>query len=116
MNATEINIREKCISEGICLTENGQESIYILPDGAFVDGCFYNDVRTEDHRILGLISSFDRYDGDLFWLELFNDKNIIMLIPEIKKILITKNQKATQEQTKKILELLSKGYSIEEFY
>lgn len=89
-------LKQQCINEDIQFTTNILEAIYILPDGTMIDGCFYDGDRTEDHRLLELISQYDRYDGNLFWLDILETKNILMIIPETKTILY-KNKKLTKE-------------------
>ena len=75
------NLKEICINEGIELTQLPDHAIYILPDGSLIDGCFYDNDRSEDHRLAESLSEFDRYDGNRFWLDLFNNLNMIMSVP-----------------------------------
>lgn len=108
-------LKQQCIDEDIQFTNNLLEAIYILPDGSMIDGCFYDGVRSEDHRLLELISDYDRYDGDLFWLDILGTKNILMVVPETKTILY-KNKNLT----KQVVTLMNKlvhvhDYVINEF-
>jgi hypothetical protein len=107
---TMTNLKEICINEGIELTELPDHAIYILPDGSLIDGCFYDNERSEDHRLAESLSEFDRYDGNRFWLDLFNNLNMIMLVPETKTILITKQQTITPEQTDQMNMLIDNYY------
>ena len=92
------SLQQKCIDNEIEFTPLPDHAIYILPDGSLIDGCFYDGDRTEEHRITELLSEFDRYDGDKFWLDLFENLNMAMLVPESKQILITPKQKITPKQ------------------
>ena len=104
------NLKEICITEGIELTQLPDHAIYILPDGSLIDGCFYDNERSEDHRLAESLSEFDRYDGNRFWLDLFNNLNMIMLVPETKTILITKQQTITLAQTEQMNMLIDNYY------
>ena len=92
------SLQQKCIDNEIEFTPLPEHAIYILPDGPLIDGCFYDGTRTGDHRIAELLSEFDRYDGDKFWLDLFDNLNMVMLVPESKQILITPEQRITPKQ------------------
>lgn len=107
---TMTNLKEICITEGIELTQLPDHAIYILPDGSLIDGCFYDNQRSEDHRLAESLSEFDRYDGNRFWLDLFNNLNMIMLVPETKTILITKQQTITAAQTEQMNMLIDNYY------
>ena len=104
------NLKEICISEGIELIPLPDHAIYILPDGSLIDGCFYDNQRSEYHRIAETLSDFNRYDGNRFWLDLFNNLNMIMLVPETKTILITKQQTITPPQTEQMNMLIDNYY------
>ena len=104
------NLKEICITEGIELTQLPDHAIYILPDGSLIDGCFYDNERSEHHRLAESLSEFDRYDGNRFWLELFDNLNMIMLVPETKTILITKQQTITAKQTEQMNMLIDNYY------
>ena len=104
------NLTEICINEGIELTQLPDHAIYILPDGSLIDGCFYDNQRSEDHRLAESLSEFNRNDGHRFWLDLFINLNMIMLVPETKTILITKQQTITPEQTEQMNMLIDNYY------
>ena len=104
------NLKEICITEGIELTQLPDHAIYILPDGSLIDGCFYGNQRIEDHLLAESFSAFDLYDGNRFWLDLFNNLNMIMLVPETKTILITNQQTITAKQTEQMNMLIDNYY------
>lgn len=108
-------IRQQCIDEDIQFTTNIKEAIYILPDGTMIDGCFIDDLRTEDHRLLELISIYNRYDGDKFWLDILDNKNILMIVPETKQVFYV-NKKLNNKTTKILNELIFiEGYELLEY-
>ena len=110
------NLKEICITEGIEFTQLPTHAIYILPDGSLIDGCFDMGSRSEDHRIAEFFSEFDRYDGNRFWLDLFNNLNMIMLVPETKTILISKQQQITPKQAEQMTMLVQNfQYTIDLF-
>ena len=110
------SIRKKCIDNEIEFTPSPNHAIYILPDGSLIDGCFYDGSRTGDHRIAELLSEFDRYDGDKFWLDLLDNLNMVMLVPESKQILITLKQKITRKQKEVMNDLICDFYyTVEKF-
>ena len=111
-----MNLKEQCQSEGIAFTTAPTEAIYILEDGTMIDGVFNEGERSEDHRIMELISSFNRYDGNRFWLDLFIGKDLVMLVPETKTILIVKQQILTPKQVEIMGTLIQNfSYNIELF-
>ena len=110
------SLKQKCIDNEIEFTPSPEHAIYILPDGSLVDGCFYDGDRTGDHRMAELLSEFDRYDGDKFWLDLLENLNMVMLVPELKQILITPKQKITPKQREVMNNLTNDFYyTIETF-
>ena len=110
------NLKEICINEDIAFTQLPTHAIYILPDGSLIDGCFVMGSRTEDHRIAEALSEFNRYDGNRFWLDLFINLNMIMLVPEMKTILISKQQQITPKQSEQMTMLVQNfHYTIDLF-
>lgn len=111
-----MNLKEQCQLEGIRFTTAPTEAIYILEDGTMIDGVFYDGERSEDHRIMELISDFNRYDGNRFWLDLFIGKDLVMLVPETKTILISKQQQITPKQAEQMTMLVQNfQYTIDIF-
>lgn len=71
-------------SEGIELTSNIDEAIYILADGRMVSGMFDYGVRGIDHRnIEVLFDDVDRHSEN-FWDEILNRACLVMYVPETK--------------------------------
>lgn len=99
------------IEEGYSLTNNGNEAIYIFPDGEMIDGAYDYGSRSEDHRMIECVMSTDRYD-DNFWEDVHNQLKVVRLVPETKFALILKGQELTEKQIK-IIERY--GYEVEEY-
>lgn len=92
-----INIFE---NEGIELTNNIDEAIYIFDDGSMLSGMFVDGMRTEDHRIIELLfDDTDRYDTK-FWDNVVERTRVIQYVPETKFILLKPNQVMTSQQQK----------------
>lgn len=96
---------------GYTFTNNGNEAIYIFPNGLMIDGMFDYGNRSEDHRMIECLMESDRYD-DNFWDDVHDQLKVVRLVPETKFALISKGQELTKEQ----LTLIEKwGYDIEEY-
>ena len=103
-------IKEKFLAEGLELTRNPHEAIFLLRDGSMISG-FYEGVRSEDHRCAEcLFDDTDRYDPH-FWDKLFESTGMVVLHPETEKALIGRGQRLTEEQQAILDEL---GYWINE--
>src|SRR5699024_3981278 len=84
--------------EGIETTDNINEAIYILTDGTLISGMFYDDMRTEDHRIIEILfDDIDRYTPN-FWSIAHERTGMIQHVPETSYILKTVGQEVTTEQ------------------
>lgn len=106
--------KEILLQHDIETTTNPIEAIYILNDGTLVSGVYYDGERSEDHRILELISKYDRYD-DFFWLDLFMNHALVMLEPETKTIYTAENQIISTTQLNIVTDLMTKGYEWKTF-
>lgn len=90
-----INIFE---NEGVELTNNIGESIYIFDDGRLLSGMFFDGSRTEDHRIIEvLFDDIDRYSKD-FWETVVERTRVVQYVPETKMILLKGKQEVTKPQ------------------
>ena len=84
--------------EGVETTDNLAEAIYILSDGTWISGMFYDGDRTEDHRIIEvLFDDIDRYTPN-FWSIAHKRTGMIQHVPETSYILKTVGQEVTTEQ------------------
>lgn len=95
---TNEQIIELFEAEGVETTENLNEAIYILDDGTLISGMFFDDMRTEDHRIIEvLFDDISRYDNN-FWEQAHERTGMIQHVPETSFILIKQGQEPTAEQ------------------
>ena len=61
-NLTNNQIIKMFKAEGVEITNNLKEAIYILSDGTLIGGMFYDGMRTEDHRIIEILfGDINRY-------------------------------------------------------
>ncbi|CFH41724.1 TPA: hypothetical protein ACF5GV_002787 [Staphylococcus aureus] len=102
-------------SEGIELTSNIDEAIYILADGRMVSGMFDCGVRGIDHRVMEILFEDVDRDSENFWDEVLNRACLVMYVPETKTVLIKRNQNITDEQLKIINNLENQKHSVEYF-
>ncbi|MDF0320927.1 hypothetical protein O0M08_11035 [Staphylococcus pseudintermedius] len=101
--------------EGIEITENIEEAIYIMADGCLISGMFNGGVRGIDHRIIeSLFDDIDR-DSDDFWGEALKRTHFVMCVPETNAIILKNNQVITGEQIKVIDQLKKVEYKVEYF-
>lgn len=109
------NILKLLEEEGIELTDNIQEAIYIMSDGRLISGMFDCGIRGIDHRIIEcLFEDMDRYT-DEFWDEALNRTNLVMYVPETKTVLIKQGQNVTDKQLAVIDKLRKTNCSIDYF-
>ncbi|HFO1886517.1 TPA: hypothetical protein ACHHNH_002798 [Staphylococcus aureus] len=110
-----INVLKLLEEEGVKLTDNIDEAIYIMADGRFISGMFDSGVRGEDHRIIEcLFGDIDR-DIEGFWDEALNRANLVMIVPETKTVLIKQGQNVTDKQLDVIDKLGKTNYRIDYF-
>ncbi|MDU0936944.1 MAG: hypothetical protein E7A88_00200 [Dermabacter sp.] len=102
-------------SEGIELTSNIDEAIYILADGRMVSGMFDCGIRGIDHRVMEILFEDVDRDSENFWDEVLNRACLVMYVPETKTVLIKRNQNITDEQLKIINNLENQKHSVEYF-
>ena len=101
-------IVERFLDDGLSLTANPNNAIYILRDGRMIQG-IYQGIRSEDHRCAEcLFDDIDRYDPH-FWDKLLEATNMVILHPEIEKAVIGRGQQITWEQQEVIDQL---GYDL----
>lgn len=84
--------------EGVELTSNIQEAIYIFDDGRMLSGMFFDGSRTEDHRVIEMLfDDIDRYSKD-FWETVVERTRVVQYVPETKMILLKGRQGVTKAQ------------------
>ena len=91
--------------DGMVMTDDPHEAIYIFPDGTMVDGEYDYGLRGLDHNCL--ISWFD---GDV--RRMHEESGVARLVPETACYLIAQGQVLSPKQ-EEILEKL--GYEKEEY-
>lgn len=87
------------------LTLNPNEALFILNDGAFLDGIFECGVRGEDHH--GMLSFFDGMNipESQQWRTLHLKYGVIRLVPETGEALVAKGQRLSRYQKNVIKKL-----------
>ena len=112
---TNQTIEQRIIAAELTFTFNPNEAIYITPGGQLVSGAFYDGCRTEDHRCMELLSTYDRYDKE-FWPEVFLSFNLVMIVPECRQLYTMDGQPLTQKQLSRINHYLTRlHYTLEVF-
>lgn len=85
-------------SEGFDTTLDPQQAIYILRNGALINGDFVSGFRANDHRMIEVVmKNTNRHDPD-FWSKVHSELGVVMLVPETKKVLVMENQILTTQQ------------------
>ncbi|HHP7503175.1 TPA: hypothetical protein ACSGGW_001960 [Staphylococcus aureus] len=111
-NAEIINLLE---GEGIEITENINEAIYIMSDGRLISGMYDCGIRGIDHKVIEcLFDDIDR-DENNFWDVVINRTRLVMYVPETKTILLKKNQVITDSQLT-IINQLNKSTNTVEYF
>lgn len=101
----------------LTLTDNLDESLYLLANGEMVSGCDRYGERSEDHRcMLDLILNGQNYytlkDTTKAWKKLHHETNLVRICPETKIALIATNQTLAASQK----DVLNKfNYQVEKY-
>lgn len=87
----------------LTLTNNLNESLYLLTNGKMVSGCDEYGERSEDHRyMLDLVLNGQNYytlkDTTKAWKKLHDETGLVRICPETKTALIATNQALTTRQ------------------
>lgn len=87
----------------LTLTNNLNESLYLMDNGQMISGCDQYGERSEDHRfILDLILNGKNYytlkNPVKAWIKLHHETNLVRICPETKTALIATNQALTTRQ------------------
>jgi len=92
MKTINVKANLTAFMEDVVTTDDIKQAIFIMKDGALIDGEFDCGIRGNDHN--ELLSYFEGLD----WKELHKQLNIVRLVPETKFALIGKGQKLNQLQ------------------
>lgn len=92
-------LRERAEEEGITLTDDPEESIFILRDGTGISGDFDMGIRGTDHNtITGLVEpEIDQNDNE-FWARVHATTGVLRLVPETSTAMIMEGQQLTTAQ------------------
>ncbi|HDM3609934.1 TPA: hypothetical protein PZR02_002702 [Staphylococcus aureus] len=110
-----IQIIQMLEEEGVELTDDINQAIYILSDGRLISGMFDCGIRGVDHRIIELLFEDVDRDSENFWDEVVNRANLVMYVPETKTILLKENQNITNKQLEMINNLKRQNHIVENF-
>lgn len=110
-----IKIIQMLEEEGVELTDDINQAIYILSDGRLISGMFDCGIRGVDHRFIEFLFEDVNRDSENFWDEVLNRACLVMYVPETKTVLIKRNQNITDEQLKIINNLENQKNSVEYF-
>lgn len=103
------------LEEELEVTENIEESIYILADGTLWGGEFDMGYRGAEHREVEIFTELDRYDGTEFWDAVMVTMGMVMIVPESETILVHPEHSVTEQQEEIIRKAELMGYEVEEF-
>lgn len=110
-----IQIIQMLEEEGVELTDDINQAIYILSDGRLISGMFDCGIRGVDHRIIELLFEDVGRDSENFWDEVLKRACLVMYVPETKTILIREKQNITDKQLEMIDKLKKQKHKVEYF-
>lgn len=98
---------------GYNLTNNDYEAIYVMQDGAMIDGECDCGYRGLDHNMIAFAVPYKRsIDYNKFWNYVHEELGLLRVIPETEICLAGVNQELTQEQ----LDFIERtGYELERY-
>lgn len=115
---TNETIKDYAVNDcDLTLTNNLNESLYLLTNGEMISGCDQYGERSEDHRcMLDLILNGKNYytlkDPVKAWIKLHDETGLVRICPETRTALIATNQALTTSQK----DVLNKfNYQIEKY-
>ena len=94
------------IEDGIELTDNLDQAIYLFNNGLMISGEYYDGVRGTDHRTL-----LNELDNSATYEELHQNYKVARLVPESMTALVS----GLQLDSDKINMLKAYGYTIENY-
>lgn len=112
---TDQEIEDKFDDADVYTTYDPTYAIYLLRDGTLIDGEYSDGSRGLDHRIVEcLFDDKDRY-SDGFWDAVFEETEMVMLIPETQQVVYPNWLVPTKWQQETIDELVNEyGYTVAE--
>jgi hypothetical protein len=112
---TDQEIEDKFDDADVYTTYNPLQAIYLLRDGTLINGDYGGGARGIDHAIVEcLFDDGDRY-SDGFWDSVFEETEMVMLVPETKQVVYPSWMTPTKWQKEYIDELVNEyGYEIAE--
>lgn len=84
--------------EGVGLTENINEAIYIFDNGAMLSGMFVDGIRSEEHRTIELLFDDTDRSDEMFWEKVVERTRVAQYIPETEILLLKTNQELSPKQ------------------
>jgi len=103
---TKDEMKNLFIEDGIELTDNLNEAIFLFNNGLMISGEYYDGIRGTDHRTL-----LNELDNSATYEELHQNYKVARLVPESMTALVSGLQLDNDK-----IELLKKyGYTIENY-
>ena len=98
---------------GYNLTDNDYEAIYVMQDGAMIDGECDCGYRGLDHNMIAFAVPYKRsLDYNKFWVYVHKDLGLLRVIPETDTCLAWVNQQLTDQQ----IDFIERnGYKLERY-
>lgn len=103
---TKDEMKNLLIDDGIELTDDLSEAIYLFNNGLMVSGEYYDGLRGTDHRVL-----LDELDNSATYEELHQHYAVARLVPESMTALVS----GLQLDADKLDLLKEYGYTIENY-
>jgi hypothetical protein len=96
-------LKKRLQEDEIQFTDHIENAMYLLPDGTMIDGCFYDGLRSEDHRAIFCGVNYGDYyissnTNETHWKRLHKEYKVVRLVPETKIALIKNRQRLTDIQ------------------
>lgn len=103
---TKDEMKNLFIEDGIELTDNLNEAIFLFNNGLMISGEYYDGIRGTDHRTL-----LNELDNSATYEELHQNYKVARLVPESMTALVS----GLQLDNDKINMLKAYGYTIENY-
>ena len=103
---TKDEMKNLFIEDGIELTDNLDQAIYLFNNGLMISGEYYDGIRGTDHRTL-----LNELDNSATYEELHQNYKVARLVPESMTALVS----GLQLDNDKIDMLKAYGYKIENY-
>ena len=103
---TKDEMKNMFIEDGVELTDNLNEAIFLFNNGLMISGEYYDGIRGTDHRTL-----LNELDNSATYEELHQNYKVARLVPESMTALVS----GLQLDNDKINMLKDYGYAIENY-